>query len=65
MLYTAYRSTKPVTEQDDISLYVQRIGGWLSIRADTVVYIVPDDRAYMLSLFDPSIQRYPQLDYIV
>ena len=65
MLYTAYRSTKPVTEQDEISLYVQRIGGWLSVRVDTVVYIVPEERAYMLSLFDPSIQRYPELDYIV
>ena len=65
MLYTAHRSTRPFSEQDAISLYVQRIGGWISIRVDTVVYIVPEERAYMLSLFDPAIERFPQLDYIV
>lgn len=65
MLYTAHRTTRPLDEQDAISQYVQRIGGWLSIRADTVVYVVPSDRAYMLSLFDSSIEPYPQDDHIV
>lgn len=59
-----YRSRSDWTVQDPLSILVQRLGGWLSIRCDCVDYWVPEDRAYMLFLLDPNLQRKPELDYL-
>lgn len=44
---------------------VQRLGGWLSVHYIYVEYWVPEDRAYMLNLFDLELVRLQQSDYIV
>lgn len=65
-LYTSYSSRMyPLELQDTMSLYVQRVGGWLSVRYDHVVYTIPNDYAYMLYMFDPQLQRLAREDYLV
>lgn len=62
-LIKCYCSTLPIQEQDPLSIYVQRVGGWISIQILSVDYYVPAEYAYMLELYDPNIRRMPQLDY--
>lgn len=64
MLYTCYRSRLPIHLQDELSLLAQRLGGWLSVEFDSVLYSVPEDRAYMLFLIDPHLERYSKGDWI-
>ena len=52
-------------DQDPLSIYVQRVNGWFSVNRDSVDYYVPEDRAYMLYMYDSSIQRKSHKDYIV
>lgn len=65
MLYTCYRCYAPLDQQDPLSIMVQRLGGWLSVHYIYVEYWVPEDRAYMLNLFDLELVRLQQSDYIV
>jgi hypothetical protein len=65
MLYTCYRSYMPFKDQDPMSIYVQRKGGWMSVNYDSVDYFLPSDYAVMLYLYDSRIERKPKLDYIV
>jgi hypothetical protein len=55
----------PFTEQDPLSIYVQRKNGWMSIRNDCVDYFVPEEYAYMLYMYDSAIKRIQPLDYIL
>ena len=62
-LIVCYRSRAPWDIQDPLSIMVQRLQGFLAIRFDCVDYFVPQDRAYMLHLYDPNLERKPELDY--
>ena len=64
MLYTCVRCRSSWAVQDPLSLLVQRMGGWLSIRADSVLYWVPEHTVYLLYVIDPHLERLPRLDYI-
>lgn len=64
MLYPCVRSRAAWHIQDPLSLLVQRLGGWLSIRVDSVLYWVPETHTYMLYLLDPQLEREDHLDYI-
>ena len=50
--------------QDPLSLMVQRLHGFFSVRCDCIDYFVLEELAYMLYLIDPHLQRKPELDYI-
>lgn len=65
MLIECYRCHMPIAEQDPLSIMAQRLGGWLSVSYIWVDYWVPEDRAYLLFLYDPNLERLPKLDYIV
>lgn len=65
MIYQCYRSHMLFRDQDPLSIYVQRVNGWFSVNRDSVDYYVPEDRAYMLYMYDSSIQRKSHKDYIV
>jgi hypothetical protein len=64
MRLQCYRSYMPLTEQDPLSVFVQRVQGWMSVGLYSVDYYVPEHYAYMLYMYDSSIQRLPNLDYI-
>jgi len=65
MLVKCYRSYQPLEEQDELSLYVQRVGGWLSVSTGFVDYFIPEPYAVMALMFDGHLKRKSQLDYIV
>ena len=65
MLVKCYRSRLPTVEQDELSLYVQRVGGWLSVSYGYVDYYIPEPYAMMAALYDSHIERISRLDYIV
>ena len=65
MLVKCYRSYQPLEEQDELSLYVQRVGGWLSVSSGFVDYWIPEPYAQMAPMLDSHIKRLSQLDYIV
>ena len=64
MLITCYRSYLPYTEQDPMSVFVQRVKGWMSIGMYSVDYYIREDFGYILYMFDPKIHRLPNQDYI-
>ncbi len=65
MLIECYRSyMMPYEQQDPLSIFVQRKGGWMSVRPDSVDYYIPKEYAYMLYMYDSHIKRLPLLDYI-
>jgi hypothetical protein len=66
MLITCYRSRLwPLCEQDDLSVFVQQVGGWMRIRADySVDYYVPEEWAYMMYIYDTDIERKHKMDMI-
>ena len=55
----------PIKDQDPLSIYVQRKGGWMSVNYDSVDYFLPEQYASMLYLYDSSIERRAHSDYIV
>lgn len=55
----------PIIDQDPMSIYVQRKGGWMSVNVDSVDYFLPIEYAVMLYLYDSKIERRAKLDYIV
>lgn len=65
MLYQCYRSYMPFTDQDPLSIFVQRKNGWMSVRNDCVDYFIPKEFAYMLYMYDSNIKRQQSLDYIL
>ena len=65
MLVLCYRSYLPIVEQDPLSLYVQRCGGWLSVSSGHVDYYIPEPYASMAAIYDGQIKRLSRLDYIV
>ena len=70
MLYTVmrilcYRSYLPFTEQDPLSVFVQRVQGWFSVGIYSVDYYIREDYAYMLYMYDSTIHRLPMQDYIL
>lgn len=65
MRILCYRSRLPIIDQDPLSIYVQCRGGWMSVGRVSVDYYIPEDRAYMLYLYDSLIEPRPQQDYLV
>jgi len=65
MLVKCYRSYLPIVEQDPLSLYVQRVGGWLSVSYGFVDYFIPELYASMVFIYDGHIKRNSKLDYVV
>jgi hypothetical protein len=70
MLYTymlahSYLSRADQSTQELLWLQCQALGGWMSIRVDSIVYTVPETYAYILTLIDPRIERYACMDYIM
>ena len=63
-LIVCYRSRADWSVQDPLSLLVQRLEGWLSVRCDCVDYWVPESRAYLLHFIDPNLERRSDLDHI-
>ena len=63
--YRSYRSYLPIVEQDPFSLYVQRVGGWLSVSYGHVDYFIPELYASMVFIYDGHIKRISKLDYVV
>ena len=55
----------PFEQQDDMSLFVQRVGGWFSIKRETVEYYIPERYAFMLYMYDPKLVRQSLLDYVI
>jgi len=55
----------PFTDQDPLSIFVQRKNGWMSVRNDCVDYFIPKEFAYMLYMYDSNIKRQQSLDYIL
>ena len=55
----------PIKDQDPMSIYVQRKGGWMSVGYDSVDYFLPEQYAGMLYLYDSQIERRAHSDYIV
>ena len=55
----------PLVDQDPLSIYVQRKGGWMSVGKYSVNYYIPEDYAYMLYMYDSQVVRKPKEDYIV
>ncbi len=65
MLYPCLVSRATLSDQDTLSLLVQRVGGWFSVLPDlSVHYWVPEDRAYLLYTIDPLLEPLPRLDYV-
>ncbi len=64
MLIHCLRSRSNWNLQDQLGFLTQRLNGWFSIRGDCVDYFVAEDRAYLLYLIDPQLERYSHLDYI-
>jgi hypothetical protein len=65
IFYHCYRSWLPISKQDELSLLVQRLNGWLSVCSCICVdYYIPSDRAYMLFLLDPNLERKSSNDYV-
>ena len=62
--YSCLRSYTDWDIQDRLGFLAQRLGGWLSIRADCVDYFVPESYTYMLYMIDPNLVRHSHLDYI-
>jgi hypothetical protein len=65
MLVQCYRSRQPLQLQDALSLYVQRVGGWLSVSSGYVDYFIPEQYAVMVPLLDSHIERKSHMDYYV
>jgi hypothetical protein len=65
MLVKCYRCRMTVLDQDPLSIYVQRKGGWMSVGYGYTDYYVPEEYAYMLYVYDSNIERRARLDYIV
>lgn len=65
MLYCTYRSRLPIEVQDPIGFFVQRVGGWFSVRPDgSVDYSLPEQWGYLIWAYDPLAERLPRLDWI-
>ena len=65
MLAHSYRSFSDSATQELLWQQCSRLGGWISCRADHVVYTVPETWAYLLVLIDPCIERLTQEDWII
>lgn len=63
--YPCLRSYTDWPVQNQLSLLVQRLGGWMSIRRDCVDYWVPEQYSYLLYLIDANLVVQKGLDYIV
>jgi hypothetical protein len=64
MLYVTYRSRLPFEDQDALGFFAQRVGGWMSVRVDCVLYSVPEHLGYLLEFWDPNLERVPREDWI-
>ena len=65
LLYCAVRSHSHIDQLDQLSLLVQRLGGWFAVRPLLIVdFWVPESRLYLLYLIDPLLERQPRLDYV-
>jgi hypothetical protein len=59
-----YRSYMSFRDQDPMSVFVQRVQGWMSVGYASVDYYVPEQYAYMLYMYDSAVRRLPGQDYI-
>jgi hypothetical protein len=64
MRIQCYRSYMSFTEQDPLSVFVQRVGGWFSVGLYSVDYYIPESYAYMVHMYDGDIHRLVSQDYI-
>lgn len=55
----------PIQEQDPLSVFVQRMQGWMSVGIYSVDYYIREDYAYMLYIYDSAIHRLAEQDYIL
>ena len=65
MRIQCYRSHMSNLEQDPLSLFVQRVGGWMSVGIGCVDYWVPEPYALMIYMYDPTVERRSGDDYLV
>ncbi len=57
MLVKCYRlRSRDWQELDRLGLYVQRVGGWISIRVDAVDFFVPETVDSMFLLMNSSLE---------
>ena len=64
MRIICYRRYKGAFEDDYAFQLVQKLGGWVSMRVDSIDFYVPEDRASLLLLLGSGWQRRPEVDYI-
>ena len=65
MLIVCYRRYKGCFEDDYAFELVQRLGGWVSMRVDSIDFYVPENRAELLLLSGLGYTRMSELDYVV
>ncbi len=65
MLALCYQAYKGTLQDDYCYNLVIRLGGWASLRIDTILFFVPENRAELLILAHPHLQRRPDQDYIL
>lgn len=64
MRIICYRRYKGAFEDDYAFQLVQKLGGWTSMRVDSIDFYVPEDRASLLLLSGSGYIRMSELDYI-
>ena len=65
MLILCYRRYKGSFDDDYCFRLVQQLGGWISMRVDTIDFYVPENRAELLLLSGSGFIRHPELDYVL
>ena len=64
MLIVCYRRYKGSFDDDYPFQLVQRLGGWATMRVDSIDFYVPEHRASLLLLSGSGYIRMRELDYI-
>ncbi len=64
MRILCYRGYKGTFENDYCYNLVIKLGGWASLQIDVIDFFVPENRAELLVLAHPKLQRRPEGDYI-
>ena len=65
MLVVCYRRYKGAFDDDYAFELVQKLGGWTSMRIDSIDFYVPENRVELLLLSGGDYIRMPELDYII
>jgi len=65
MLVQCYQAYKGTLHDDYCYNLVIGLGGWASLRVDSILFFVPENRASLLILAHPLLVRRPDQDYVV